>query len=236
MTRCPICRLEFRPRKKGKAGIQKFCSRRCLAVWNSKKEKGSGNPNWQGGSTRWKKCELCYTLFFCTTKGAFLKRRFCSQRCGWKGQNSGRRRENNPNWKGGVTNVHRAERSSLKHKEWSRKVFKRDSYTCQACFKRGGDLHSHHLLSFILYEKFRYLRENGITLCLKCHYTTYTFSENQYKKVSTEKGVNSENIPIWGQLRTKLLDEIRQKRGLTVKVERTAIIPINAPPERDDMT
>jgi hypothetical protein len=152
-------------------------------------------------------------------------------------QNNGRRGKDNPNWKGGITEENRAIRSSKQHKEWSKSVLEHDNYTCQACRKRGGDLHANHILDFSKYPKFRFLKENGIALCHKCHYTTYKFHGNQFKNLaSIENGVNSEKFQDFGELRAKLLDEIRKKRCVTVKDERIAIIPISAPPEKDDMT
>lgn len=234
MSRCEICKKEFKTRKKGKLGKQRFCSIVCQSIWQTKTELGPNNPNYKGGATRWKSCELCSIPFFCERYIDYIRRKFCSRRCKDKGQDI--RGENNPNWKGGITEENRVERSSKRHKQWSQQILQRDDYVCQACGKRGGDLHAHHLLGFKLHRQYRYILENGITLCLQCHYPTYKFNGNQYKAASIEKGVNSENIPNWGQLRAKLLDEIRQKKSVTVKIERKAIISIKAPLERDDMT
>ena len=235
MTRCEMCGNLFNARKKGKLGTQRFCSIGCQAIWQTKRELGEKNPRWKGGTTRWKNCELCKKPFFCERYIAYIKRRFCSQRCGWKGQQSGRFGESNSNWRGGITPINRAIRSSKEHKEWSRSVLGRDNFTCQSCGKRGGDLHANHLLEFIVYPQYRFIVENGITLCLLCHYLTYRFHGNQFT-ASIENGVNSENLPDWGQLRAKLLDEICQKKGVTVRNARIAITSTNAPPERDDMT
>nr|DAW74567.1 MAG TPA: HNH endonuclease bacteriophage, HNH Endonuclease, DNA.52A [Caudoviricetes sp.] len=39
-------------------------------------------------------------------------------------------------------------RNNTYYKEWVRKVFDRDNYTCQCCGKRGSNLNAHHLYNF----------------------------------------------------------------------------------------
>jgi 5-methylcytosine-specific restriction endonuclease McrA len=56
-----------------------------------------------------------------------------------------------------------------KHIKWAKEVKDRDNYTCQICNKYNVYLHSHHLNSYDLFKDQRYLLENGITLCKKCH-------------------------------------------------------------------
>lgn len=236
ITSCPICKKEFIPRKKAEGRLQLLCSIPCQKIWQKQYHRGKNNPNYRGGETRWKNCQLCEKKFFCKTLGAYNIRKFCSQKCGWKGQQNGRFGKNNPNWKNGKTPINNAIRSSKEHKEWSHAVLERDNYICQSCLKRGGDLHANHMLSFKDYPLYRFEINNGITLCKPCHYLTYKFNGNQFNTASIENGVNSENLPDWGQLRAKLLDEINQKKGVTVRNERIAIISTNAPPERDDMT
>ncbi len=74
--------------------------------------------------------------------------------------------ENNPNWKGGVS---RDNRMDSDYQNWSKAVKERDDYTCQMCFKRGGKLHSHHILEYFQHPKLRYKLENGTTVCKQCH-------------------------------------------------------------------
>ena len=236
ITRCPSCGKEFKPRSKGKKGFQIICSVLCQRVWQKQRHRGDKNPRWQGGTTRWKTCRGCGKEFYCNRYIEYINRKFCSQKCGWLGQNNGRRGRNNPNWRGGISAINHLIRTSKEHKDWSKQVLIRDNYTCQSCTQRGGDLHAHHILEFSKFPIYRFILENGIVLCLKCHYLTYKFHSNQFRTASSENGVNSENIPEWGKLRAKLLDEISQKKGVTVRNERIAIISTNAPPERDDMT
>lgn len=59
-------------------------------------------------------------------------------------------------------------RIDWKYKNWRKKVFERDNYTCQECFNRL-DLVAHHKKPWRDYPKLRYVVSNGITLCRKCH-------------------------------------------------------------------
>ncbi len=60
-------------------------------------------------------------------------------------------------------------RECFEHKEWKRKVFERDEYTCQDCGQIGGGLNAHHIFQWATHILFRFLVWNGKTLCLKCH-------------------------------------------------------------------
>lgn len=60
-------------------------------------------------------------------------------------------------------------RSNKKYKEWRKAVFERDSYVCQHCFAKGGELNAHHIKTFKDFVELRYEVSNGLTLCLKCH-------------------------------------------------------------------
>src|SRR3990167_2978566 len=92
--------------------------------------------------------------------------------------------EKNPNWKGGITPLVQKVRSCDKYLRWRDSVYKRDSYTCQICSKRSGDINADHypkLFSAIFQEnKVQTYQEamkckdfwdinNGRTLCVPCH-------------------------------------------------------------------
>lgn len=77
--------------------------------------------------------------------------------------------KNNPNWNNGSTLLRQQKRHSIEYKEWRRKVFERDDFTCQICSKRGIYLEPHHIKSWEKYPELRYSVENGQTLCKTCH-------------------------------------------------------------------
>ena len=80
--------------------------------------------------------------------------------------------EENPNWKGGVTELNYNERFSAEYQESCANSKKRDNYTCQCCGLRdevAGQLQSHHIDDFSRNAKTRLAIENLTTLCSKCH-------------------------------------------------------------------
>lgn len=87
------------------------------------------------------------------------------------------------NWKGGITYLYRNLRKSALYRDWRIAVFKKDSFTCQKCLKKGHNLEAHHIKSFYDVIKINDIRtsseainckelwdmNNGITLCKNCH-------------------------------------------------------------------
>lgn len=109
-----------------------------------------------------------------------------------KGKNNpmfGRRGENSPQWKGGITSIARMVRTCFKYRQWRSDVFERDDYTCQLCGARSKSgspiyLHCDHYpkrFSIIMREYKIISQEeadvceelwninNGRTLCRDCH-------------------------------------------------------------------
>ncbi len=125
-------------------------------------------------------CLMCRKSFH--TKE--LEGKFCSRECHrlyrlqhpikyWLGKKRPNlSKEKNPAWKGGVTSLSKLLRSTLAFKEWRRKVFERDNYTCQICFKRGLFLEPHHLKNVANHPELAFDFNNGVTLCIGCHRKT----------------------------------------------------------------
>lgn len=75
-------------------------------------------------------------------------------------------------WKGGLTKKDKLIRNSKEYKDWRRKVFVRDNFTCVECRKVGCYLQAHHIKSFVDYLKLRFEVSNGVSLCEECHEKT----------------------------------------------------------------
>lgn len=106
-----------------------------------------------------------------------------------------RRGENHSSWRGGIVPLTKIIRRSFEYKLWREAIFKRDDFTCNKCFMRGGLLHPHHKIPFALifkdfinkYNQFSPIEDketlakiainhsefwdinNGETLCIDCH-------------------------------------------------------------------
>ncbi len=84
-------------------------------------------------------------------------------------------------WKGGVTKINRAIRTSFEYKLWREAVFKRDIYTCVWCGKKGGAIEADHIKRFSDFPELRFAIDNGRTLCIPCHKTTDTYGNKKNK-------------------------------------------------------
>ncbi len=78
-------------------------------------------------------------------------------------------KEKNPAWKDGVAKNSKLLRTTTAFQEWRRKVFERDNYTCQICFRRGGLLEPHRIRNMATHPELAFDINNGITLCIGCH-------------------------------------------------------------------
>lgn len=121
--------------------------------WN-KGLKGVTNPPSRKGKKPWNKGIKLHPLTYKTKKKISKK-------------NSG---SHHWNWKNGKEQRNKNIRKSLEYREWRRIVFERDNYVCQICKKRGGMLHAHHIKEFSKSPELILDLENGITVCVKCHY------------------------------------------------------------------
>ena len=87
-------------------------------------------------------------------------------------------------WKHGKSKQWKKRYKDVEYKIWREKVFKRDDFICQKCFrKRGQYITAHHIKSWANYPKLRYKLNNGMTLCEKCHSETDNYKgRNKSKK------------------------------------------------------
>jgi hypothetical protein len=103
-----------------------------------------------------------------------------------------KKREENPNWKGGITDLADSIRKSDKYKAWRLEVLKADGYKCIHCESKKK-LQVDHIYQFVLliedgkitntaeadsYGPLWNVR-NGRTLCEICHRKTETFGKQR---------------------------------------------------------
>lgn len=98
--------------------------------------------------------------------------------------------EDNPNWKGGITDERQAFYSSHEWKRVARLVRKRDK-VCQKCGKKNCKKDIHHIVSFLVVEE-RTNPNNLILLCKKCH--CWVHSNQNTNKEFIGKEVRSDSI------------------------------------------
>lgn len=79
--------------------------------------------------------------------------------------------EENPNYKHGLSDEERYKKRLWSgYGLWRKKVYEKDNYTCQCCFKESnGDIEAHHLDGYSWCEEKRLDIRNGVTLCKGCH-------------------------------------------------------------------
>ena len=92
--------------------------------------------------------------------------KFCSKKCLWLWRSENEGRENNPNWKGGISKEPYPFEFDNDLKEYIRA---RDNYKCQVCgcpeLENRRKLNIHH----IDYDKENLDPDNLISLCDNCH-------------------------------------------------------------------
>jgi 5-methylcytosine-specific restriction endonuclease McrA len=89
------------------------------------------------------------------------------------------------NWKGGITPLTQRTRSSEESNSWTLAVLYRDSYTCRVC-EAKSNLQAHHINGWAEFPEDRYIIENGLTLCEKCHAMYH-----KYERECRKNGNNS---------------------------------------------
>lgn len=92
--------------------------------------------------------------------------------------------ENSVLWKGGI-NDERWDRLQPVYKTWRNSVFSRDNFICKKC-NLHKTLNAHHICNWKDNIEFRYVLDNGISLCVDCH--------NKFHSIYGKKNNNLEQI------------------------------------------
>ena len=176
---CEICGKDYYRKRNKKTNKlesfynfdkRRFCSIECY--WKSlSKLKGESHYSYKA---RIKKvCPICKREF--EVLPSRNKKIYCSRECvglslrGRKCPDRGMKRENNPAWKGGITETGQLFRTRPEYLQWRMSVLERDNYTCQACKVIGGKLIAHHIENFAQNKSKRIDIKNGVVLCKECH-------------------------------------------------------------------
>lgn len=174
---CATCGAVFRAVKDcaGKKP-QQYCSIVCWRVGVSVKER---------------ECPQCKTLF----RPSCNATRYCCKGCRDLHYRVRLRGSNSPLWQGGKTSQNKLLRTSVLYREWRKKVFTRDKYTCVICGARSAagapvELHPDHIFPLSERPDLAYELSNGRTLCAPCHKQTDTWAWRQrwknHKKIIKE--------------------------------------------------
>jgi 5-methylcytosine-specific restriction endonuclease McrA len=146
-----------------------------------------------------KHCLHCGELLKLNNNRDIERKKFCSHSCRAKayltedrvkkflasGQTpeahskKGFKKEDHPRWIKDRLKV-KVKRSISEMRWWRQEVFKRDSYTCQSCFKIGVDLQAHHKAPVVAFPQFRFDVSNGVTLCKKCHFEIHFTADEMW--------------------------------------------------------
>lgn len=130
--------------------IGKYCSNACGNIHRAK-------PRVKNS------CKICEKIFFHSPLRYIAT---CSKECTRKARIGCL----SPSWCGGTSR----RGDPLACRVWRHTVRRRDKFICQFCKKVGGKQNSDHILPWALYPEFRFLIENGRTLCVECHKKTLT--------------------------------------------------------------
>lgn len=185
--KCLVCNASFAC-KPSRAPVRKTCSRACAGIHLSHIH--AGRKLWNHREVR---PVIQFTCGECgKQKNIFTNRlrhgegKFCSRSCANK--NNAAHGDKNPKWKGGVTPTKKLLRESSEYKAWRKSVFERDDFTCQKCFKRGGEIHADHIKPFAYHPELRLDINNGRTLCVECHRQTPTYGFNNANVIPDYSG------------------------------------------------
>lgn len=172
--KCIVCGNEFKATKTMQKR-NKCCSKKCSNIAKKRQEICV--------------CDYCGKSFSRKKSQTKSRNRFCSNDCRY----SFSVKENNPNWRGGITPERQEFYSQSEWKNLCDEIYKERDATCQLCgIKKihGKTFHVHHIISF-MQESHRMEKDNLVLLCKKCH--NFVHSNKNTEKIFLEKENQDEN-------------------------------------------
>lgn len=100
---------------------------------------------------------------------------YCSKECFSAGMSVAKRGKNNPNWKGGTSNIYRKSNYGANWNRQRRRARTRDNFTCQSCgwvYDGKKPINVHHRIRFPDFDsdwESANSLSNLVCLCRKCH-------------------------------------------------------------------
>lgn len=179
---CISCLKEFKAKQRSgrNSGFQRFCSVDCYRAWRKGKFfKGMEIGVFKKGISPW---NIGKQHSDETRKKMSIKARR---------PKPGNKEEKNFFWKGGISPLRLRLHASFHYKDWRRRIFKRDNFTCQICFITDVPFHIDHFpksySEIIQQYQITSVQDalvceelwdinNGRVLCVPCHQKTKTFA------------------------------------------------------------
>lgn len=175
---CAMCGKEYRKR-----GQTKYCSRSCFGRTKAKTRVelacvvcGGDYMQFPYAAQTSKYCsKACWSnrtpMAACPGCGIQFKaragRKYCSLKC-----SSHRTGERAAAWKGGASLANDRARYANELREWRLAVYRRDNFRCRECGAKG-DINAHHIKYWSTHIELRFDVDNGITLCVDCHWRAH---------------------------------------------------------------
>jgi len=192
---CKLCNKIFfdKPSRK-----RVYCSYKCRNKFDSVAFRGKGGPFYgrkhslislaKMSNSLHRTCLICGKSFKeIPSRIKIGKGKYCSQKCYWQAQKKLLKKQNNPNWRNGISKLpyHIDFDSDLKEK-----IRRRDNYTCQVCNMTEeehltvyGELLSVHHIN---YDKQNCSEKNLMATCKACN-ARLNFNRDYWQKTLMEK-------------------------------------------------
>ena len=184
---------------------RKLCKNNCLSAthpnlskeWHLTKNKKL-TPNDVSRSSNqkvWWKCSLNHVWKAVISSRTYGAKSICPK-CA-RAKISGK---NHYNYNHNLTDEDRMSRRDIKECViWRKVVFTKDDYICEICNIRWGNLAAHHLMGWNNNPHLRFNKNNGVTLCKKCHldfHSIYGKGNNTTQQfIEYKTNVYASNIP-----------------------------------------